>query len=315
MEFEHVSVVVIQICGKGNLTTDTDAILGHCCVNDRIVVDINGSIVSRGATVCVDQLNGEAVRIISVRSRQLDGIVVGTHHCAIGKDCVVLIPCEAVCARRSRGHVGVHHDVVRQGVAHDRIRDKHENRIRQNCNSISTNNQRLATGSGLRNFNCIVPNSNVAIQSLRSLTINGIRSLGDHFTIAIPCIELAARNTLANVSGEGDITTFANRIVTLSEVSSNTVNNRNLIGIDNDRSIVETCLTSKITILKKVSNFNNISSSCIDHEILNRFSHTRKFIIGISTILVPLINQIRIIVVVKMSSNGHIATFTDSGFC
>ena len=163
----------------------------------------------------------------------------------------------------------------------------------------------------MSNLNCIVPNGNIAIQSLRSLTINGIRSLGNHFTVAVPCEELATLNTLAHVSSEGDITAFANRIITFCKVSSNTVDHRNIVSIDYDRSEVEASLLCKITILHEVGNLNNISSCIINHEGLGRFGHTRNSIIGISTVFIPLINQVRIIVVVKMSSNCSLTTLTN----
>ena len=230
MELKHISIVVVEICGKGDFTTNTDILFRHCCVDDRIVVDIDDSVISRGATVFVNQLNGEAVRIVSVRSGHGHGLTVGTGCCAVGQNLVVLIPGEVIRARRSRGHVGMHHNVACQGVAHDRIRNKNEYRIREYCDSISTLNLGFATRSGLGNLNCIVPNGDITIESLRSLAVNRIRCCSDNFAIAIPSVKLTTRNTLANMSSESDITTFTNRIITLSKVSSNAVNDRNVIG-------------------------------------------------------------------------------------
>ena len=165
------------------------------------------------------------------------------------------------------------------------------------------------------NLNSIVPNSDVVIQGLRSLAINGIRSCGDNFTVAEPCVELTTLNTLAHVSGEGDIAAFANGIITISKVSSNTVNNRNIISSDHDAGHVETSLSGKRTVFEEVGNLNKVCCSGINHISLSRLSHTRNSIVRVSTFDIPLINEVWIIVVVEVCSKLSLTTLTDSGLC
>ena len=226
MEFKHVSIVVIKISGKSNLTTDTDAVLSYSSVNDRIVINIDGSVISCGATIVVNQLYREAVRIISVRSRQLDGVVVGTHHGAIGQNLVVLIPGEAVAAGRSRSDIGVHHDVVCHSVAHDRIGDQFEDRVRKYGDGVVTICIGFATISGLANGNSIVVCGRIAILGLRCLLIYRVNCARDDLTVAVPCEDLTTGNTTADVSGQGYITAFADGVITLCKVSGNAVDNR-----------------------------------------------------------------------------------------
>ena len=150
---------------------------------------------------------------------------------------------------------------------------------------------------------------------MRSLAINGIRCGSDNFTVAVPCVELTTLNTLAHVSSEGDVAAFANGIITFSKVSSNTVDNRNFISSNNDASDIETSLSGKRTVFEEVSNLNKIGCSGINHISLSRFSHTRNSIVRISTIGVPLINEVRIVVVVDVCSKLSYTTLTDSGLC
>ena len=63
-----------------------------------------------------------------------------------------------------------------------------------------------------------------------------------------------------------------------------------------------------------MGNFNKISSCILNCENLISFSHTRNSIVRISAIHVPLINQVRIIVVVDVSCESSLTTLTDSCF-
>ena len=118
-------------------------------------------------------------------------------------------------------------------------------------------------------------------------------------------------DTTVHVSGQCHISAFANSVISLCKVVGHAVDNRDIISVNHDRSEVETSLSGKITILHEVGNLHKISSSIVNHESLSSFGHTRNSIIRISTISIPLINQVRIIIVVKMSSKLSLATLTN----
>ena len=314
VELEHVSIVVVQICSKGDLTTNTDAVFRNSSVNDRIVIHINNSFISYSTAIIVNQFNGEAVFIISVRSSDLNCIIMFTCHSTIGNFSIIFIPSVAEAAGRSRSDVSVHHDVVLKRVAHDRIGDKHENRIRVNRNSISRSNAGFATGSGLTYAYSIVINGNVTVLSLRSLSVNRINCARDNFTVAVPCEDFSAFNTTTDMSSESHITAFADGVVAFCKIRSNAVDNRIVIDIDGHSSKTEASLSIKSTILQKMRDLNNISSSIFRHKCLSQLGHTRNQVIRFSGIGVPLINQVRIIVVVEMSGKDRLATITNGSF-
>ena len=116
------------------------------------------------------------------------------------------------------------------------------------------------------------------------------------------------------MSSECHITAFADGIITFSKVRSNTVDNRIIINIDSHSGKAEASLCVQSTVLQKMRNFNNISSGIFRHKCLGQLSHTRNQVIRFSGIGVPLINQVRIIVVVEMSGKDRLATITNGSF-
>ena len=275
---------------------------------------MNSSFISNSTTIVINQFNGEAIFIISVRSSNLNCVVMSTTQSTIGNFSVILIPGEIIAAGRSRSNIGIHNDIVCHSVAHDRIGNKHENRIRINCDCVSRSNIRFTTRSSLTYANSIVINGNVTVNGLRSLSIDRINSTRNNFTVAVPCENLTTGNTTADMSSECHITAFADGVITFSKVRSNTVDNRIIININSHSGKAEACLCVQSTVLQKMCNFNNISSSIFRHKCLGQLSHTRNHVVGFSGIGVPLINQVRIIVVVEMSGKDRLATITNGSF-
>ena len=85
LEGKLVSVPVIQRGGQRDLTTLADVGLRSRDVHNRSSVDINQSLARSGASILIDNLHGEAVRIVSVRFRQSNAI-----NSRGGEDSVVL---------------------------------------------------------------------------------------------------------------------------------------------------------------------------------------------------------------------------------
>ncbi len=296
MELKHISIVVIEICGKGDNTilTLTNVVFSRDSVYNRIVVDIDQSVISNSTTIFIHHLNSEAVRIVTVFSLNLDGILMFTAvnniSCSSQSvNTVVFEPCEVVRAGRDRIHIGVHHDVQIVRVTHDRIGNQGKNRVREHGNNCCLSGIRLTTGCSLSHANSIVVSRNITVDSFRSFNINGVVSFRDHSTITVPCVNLTTRNATMHVGSQGNETAFADSIVSISQIIGYAVNNRYVIYIDNIRSSVETCLTIGHTIFKQMCNLYNICSSVFRPESFNRLSHTRNSIVRISTILVPLI--------------------------
>ena len=237
-----------------------------------------------------------------------------TCHSTIGNFSIVFIPSVAESAGRSRSNIGIHHDVVLQGVAHDRIGNQHENRVRIYSNGIGRSHTGFTTVCCLSHADCIVINCDVTIESFGSFSVHRINCARDNFTVAVPCEDLAAFNTTADVSGECHITAFADSVIAFSKVSGHAVNNRIIVNIDSDGSVVVTSLAGQITVLKQVRNLNNICSGIIRQEGLSQLSHTRNDVVILGAISIPLINQHRIVVVVEMSSKDGLTTLANSSF-
>ena len=75
LEGKLVSIPVIQVERHRDFTTNTDVVLGNSGVDDRVGVHRNLSLAGSGASILIDDLHGEAVRIVSVRFRQGDSIL------------------------------------------------------------------------------------------------------------------------------------------------------------------------------------------------------------------------------------------------
>ena len=70
LEGEHISIPIIQRSCESDLTTDADGIFSNRDVHNRSSIHINLSSAGSGASILVHNLNGEAVRIISIRFRE-----------------------------------------------------------------------------------------------------------------------------------------------------------------------------------------------------------------------------------------------------
>ncbi len=220
---------------------------------------------------------------------------------------IVLIPSEVIVGCRSRCYISSHLNVAGQGVTNDRIGRDNEDRVREDSNSSIIQDIGLAVRSGLTNAYAINVSCQVAIVGLRSLTVVSGNCTLDDFAVAVPSINFAARNATADVSSHLDFATFANGVV--YEVRNDTVNNRVVINHDGNRSDIETAL---VVIVHQMCNLNFVCGVGRRSKSLNRLSHAGDSIADFVTVSIPLILKHRIVVIVKMSRQGHFTTLADS---
>ena len=195
-----------------------------------------------------------------------------------------------------------HHDIVLGSNANDRIGLDSQSRVRVDRDgNRSCEHFRLTTGSGLSNRYCIIVYRNIAVNRNRRISVGSTRSIRDDFTVTIPSVNFTTGNTTGNVSGQGELSTFAQNI-TIGQVSSNRVNNRDIVHHDGDRIVSSTDRVLVGIIVQEVDNLNDIVGSNVRSECLELMSVTRENMVEVQLILIPLEGEFSLIVVIQVSS-------------
>ena len=249
-------------------------------------------------TIFINGGNAEVVRIISVRTSDLQSVIAA----ARSDDSIVLIPGVGVRSGRSRIEMSNHHDVVLCSNTNDRIGFDSQGRVRVDRDgNRSSEHFRLTTSSSLSNRNSVVVNCNVTVNCDRRISVSSTSSTRDDLTVTIPSINFTTSNTTGNVSGQSELSTFAKNI-TVGKVSSDRINNRDIVNYDSDSIVSSTDRILISIIVQEVDNLNDVVSSNFRSECLELVSVTRKNVVEVQLILIPLEGKFSLIVVIQISS-------------
>ena len=294
-----ISIPIIEVSSQSDLTTATNIVLSNVDVHNRIIIHINHGGSGCMTTIFIHRRNAEVVRIISVRTSDFQSVIVA----AGSDDSVILIPCIGKGGSRSRIEMSNHNDVVLRSDTNDRIGFDSQSGIRVDGDgNRSVEHFRLTTGSGLGNRHGVVVNSDIAVNSNRRICISSTSSTRDDLAIAIPSVNLTTSNTAGDVSGQSELSTFADS-VTLCKVSCDRIHNRNVVHHDRDSIISSTNRVLIGVIVQEVHNLNDVIRSNRRSEVLNLVGVTREDVVGVQLILIPLESKLSLIVVIQVSSS------------
>ena len=298
------SIPVSEVSREGNLTTVTNVSIGSSNGHNRLSVDIDKSASLGDASVVVDELDAEAVRIVSVILMEGNRISLRD-----GDNIVVLHPLIGNRSKNLGLDIGEQRDVVASGVTNDRIGDKFHNRIRVDRNVIKLIiNQRLTTRSTLFHRNSIVVKGGFAINSDRIVSKDALVEALNDLTIAVPSVNFTAFNTtIDNASHNSNGLTLTNSGLIRSDEHS--LNNRNRVHINTDGVVSNAILSVEV---HKMRNLNNVVGSTENRlKGLNLVGGTGEDMRVVHFILIPLVGQHRIIVVIEVGAQRNITAFAN----
>ena len=308
MEFHIRSVPVIEVSGEGDFATNANLSLSSRDIDHRKRVNINLGFSSSLATIFIDQRDAEVVRIISILSRERDGILMfASGECGI-KSGIVLKPSEGVRSVGLRINVSNHHNVIRVSAANDRISFDSERRVRVDGHGISKRHDRFTTSGRLENRNLINISGRIIIQSVRSLSELGTNSVRDDFTISVPSVDTNSVNARSDSSGEGHRATVAKSLRGRKIVGDR--ESRIRIDSNSDSIIVNTTI-SKSKVIQQVSGSYDKGSSFSQSERLISLGTTRKETLIGKSVSIPLIGHHRIVVIVDSGLEINHTTFAN----
>ena len=297
-----ISIPVIQSSRNRDLTTVTNVGLSSRDVHNRSSVHIDGSVSVCNTAVFVDQFNGEAVRIISVRFGEVIHTVSSS-----GNNSVVFHPLVGDRSSRHRIDVSVKHNIAVALGANDRIGHKFKRRIRVHRDGVDEVNFRFATRSGLTNLHRINVLSGLVINSGRSVNKHIAVDVEDFLTVTIPSVVLAASDTTGGGSLHSNRSAFADGLLTIEIVNSR--DNGDRIHEDLEGVVCNTVLSVEV---HQVRDFDNVVGSTENRlEGFNLMSSTRQNVGVVHLVLIPLISQHRIVVVIKVGAHRDITAFAD----
>ena len=189
-------------------------------------------------------------------------------------------------------------------MADERVTTDDNIRIRIDCQSVSVSADRLTTSRRLANCSREDVVGNITINCQVAYREGRISIAFHQFIVTVPSEDVRESfNTFAGVSGNGNLTTFANLI------------DREFDGIDNRIRMREDGV-------KTVGFTSRVGLEYADEEdrrIINRSSirslrGAPNLVSRISTVLVPSVRQGIIVVVAEVSSQRHLTTFADVVF-
>ena len=308
MEFHIRSVPVVKVSGESDFATNANLSLSSRDIDHRKRVNINLGFSSSLATIFIDQRDAEVVRIISILSRERDGILMFASGERGIKSGIVLKPSEGVRSGGLRINVSNHHNVIRVSAANDRISFDSERRVRVDGHGISKRHDRFTTSGRLENRNLINISGRIIIQSVRSLSELGTNSVRDDFTISVPSVDTNSVNARSDSSGEGHRATVAKSLRGRKIVGDS--ENRIRIDSNSDSIKVNTTITQS-KVIQQVSNLHDEVSGIVHSERLIGVRTTSKETFSSQSVLEPLIGQHRIVVVIDSGLQINHTAFTN----
>ena len=298
LEGKLVSIPVVQVERHRNLTTNTDVVLGNGSVDDRVGVHRNLSLAGSGASILIDDLHGEAVRIVSVRPAERKRILSSG-----SEDSIVLKPLVLDSSSRSGFNVSVENHIVLTLSTNDRIGNQFDGRVRIHREGVHSLDVGSTTGSGLGNLNSVSVLSGLIVLSAHHLNEGSGNSALDDLTVTVPGVNLTTGNATIDVGSQFNLITVANSVL-----------NRNVVADARHNRISVNCnidhVGSSLTLRGELQNLNMVSVSTNGRN--NRVAQLGSTSDRIITVK-PLESELISIPVSQSSSESDLTTVTDVG--
>ena len=303
LESELISIPIIDSSSKSDLTANTNGVFSNSDVHNRSSVHIDRSTGLSNATVSIDSLDAEVIRIISVILVQfVEGVNTNIQRI------VVFHPTE-LDIRTNIGRIQMSNqsDVITSGVTNDRIGDELQHRIRVDQNSIHEEDFGFTSRSSLTDENRVHIRGGLIIRSNRRINKDIGMNILDKFTITVPCVILTARNTTVSSSGQSNISALANSVNAIEVILGS--DSRDFRNINREGVISNTVLSVEVHQVRNLYNVVGLTENGL--EGLDLMSSTRQNVSVVHFILVPLEGQHRIIVVIEISTKRNVTAFAD----
>ena len=303
---ELISIPISKLSSKSNLSANTNGILCDRDIHNRLSIDIDEGAALSITTVFIHEFNAEAVRIVSVISMERNRILLSDREHSI-----VFHPLVGNRSRRSGINISKQRDVVASSVTDDRIGDKLHDRVRIDRDVRKrVKNLRLTTGSALLHRNCIVIDSGFTVNRDRIVSENALVEAHNLLTVAVPSVNLTTGNTtFDNASDNADRLALTNRGLVRSKELS--VENRDRVHINVEGVIRDTEILCERED-RQVFGHHDIIGGRSGIESLNLVGSARNLVIVTEMILIPLEDNQRLMIVIKIATERNLTTLANS---